>query len=105
MKYDLTAQDPSPSPNPEATILLFQTVSITGETLPLSAYAGQVLLIVNVASQCGYTQVSYSELQQLNLEYYAQGLRILAFPCNQFGGQVGAKKKASDQSNQLFVSF
>ena len=49
-------------------------------------YAGKVLLIVNVASECGFTP-QYHELQALYDEFHNQGLEILGFPCNQFGGQ------------------
>src|ERR687886_3007944 len=53
---------------------------------PLSEYAGKVLLIVNVASYCGYT-TQYDGLEKLNQQYRDAGLRILAFPCNDFGAQ------------------
>lgn len=49
---------------------------------------GFVLLIVNVASKCGYTDQHYRELIDLDHTFRGMGLRILAFPCNQFGGQV-----------------
>ena len=49
-------------------------------------YAGKVLLVVNVASECGFTP-QYHELQVLYDEFHSQGLEILGFPCNQFGGQ------------------
>lgn len=52
----------------------------------LSDYNGKVLLIVNVASECGNTP-QYSGLQEIYEQYNAQGLEILAFPCNDFGGQ------------------
>ncbi|CCK73091.1 glutathione peroxidase KNAG_0M02380 [Huiozyma naganishii CBS 8797] len=52
-----------------------------GDTL-----AGKVVLIVNVASRCGYTP-QYSELQQLHERYSQEGLVVLGFPCNQFGNQ------------------
>lgn len=52
----------------------------------LSDYKGKVLLIVNVASKCGYTK-QYKGLQEIYDQYNEQGFEILAFPCNQFGGQ------------------
>lgn len=45
------------------------------------------MLVVNVASKCGFTVSNYTQLSQLYEKYHERGLRILAFPCNQFGGQ------------------
>ena len=53
----------------------------------LSDYQGQVLLVVNTATQCGFTP-QYTDLQQLYDRHHAQGLEILDFPCNQFGEQA-----------------
>ena len=52
------------------------------------AFRGNVLLIANVASKCGLTNINYDQLIDLDEKYRNQGLRILAFPCNQFAGQV-----------------
>ena len=52
----------------------------------LGEYRGQVLLIVNVASRCGFTK-QYAGLQALEEEYASQGFQVLGFPCNDFGGQ------------------
>ena len=60
--------------------------SIEGESKKLEAYAGEVLLVVNVASLCGYTP-QYKGLEALHRAYKAQGFRVLAFPCNDFGAQ------------------
>jgi len=56
-----------------------------GSTL-LGEYKGQVLLIVNVASRCGFTK-QYTGLQELQNEYRNRGFQVLGFPCNDFGGQ------------------
>lgn len=58
-----------------------------GNDVDLSTYKGKVLLIVNVASQCGLTNSNYPELTQLYDKHKDKGLEILAFPCNQFGNQ------------------
>jgi len=52
----------------------------------LQNYSNQVLLVVNVASQCGFTS-QYRELESIYQSLHSEGLEILAFPCNQFGGQ------------------
>ncbi|KAK4435317.1 putative phospholipid hydroperoxide glutathione peroxidase [Sesamum alatum] len=65
----------------------FTVKDAKGNDVNLSTYKGKVLLIVNVASQCGLTNSNYTELTQLYEKYKNQGLEILAFPCNQFGSQ------------------
>ena len=70
----------------EKSIYNFAVQSISGEVCQLSSFEGRVLLIVNVASNCGFTP-QYSDLQKLYEKYSAQGLSILAFPCNDFGAQ------------------
>jgi glutathione peroxidase len=64
----------------------FTVKTIDGAAKSLRDYAGQVLLVVNVASECGYTP-QYAPLQQLHREYREKGLRVLGFPCNDFGAQ------------------
>ncbi|XP_076887289.1 putative glutathione peroxidase 8 [Bidens hawaiensis] len=58
-----------------------------GNNVDLSVYRGKVLLVVNVASKRGLTNSNYTELNQLYEKYKDQGLKILAFPCNQFGDE------------------
>ncbi len=64
----------------------FKANTITGEEVSMSQYKGKVLLVVNVASECGFTP-QYEGLETLYQTYKKEGFEILAFPCNQFGGQ------------------
>ena len=63
-----------------------EIVSSEGKSLKLGEFSGKVLLIVNVASYCGFT-IQYEDLQTLHEKYSEKGLKILAFPCNNFGNQ------------------
>ncbi|XP_054808434.1 probable phospholipid hydroperoxide glutathione peroxidase [Prosopis cineraria] len=65
----------------------FTVKDAKGNDVNLGDYKGKVLLIVNVASQCGLTNSNYTELGQLYEKYKGKGFEILAFPCNQFGAQ------------------
>ncbi len=69
-----------------STVYDFEAKDIQGQTVPLERYRGQVLLIVNTASQCGFTP-QLNGLEALHQTYGSQGLVVLGFPCNQFGGQ------------------
>jgi glutathione peroxidase len=64
----------------------FEVNRLTGDPVKLSEYRGKALLIVNTASQCGFTP-QYSGLEKLYDKFKARGLEILGFPCNQFGKQ------------------
>lgn len=60
--------------------------SLAGEDVPLRRFEGNVLLIVNTASRCGFTP-QYRGLEELHRDYASRGFSVLGFPCNQFGGQ------------------
>jgi glutathione peroxidase len=64
----------------------FEALDIDGRPRRLDAYAGQALLIVNVASRCGFTP-QYQGLEALHRAYQGRGLTVLGFPCDQFGHQ------------------
>ncbi|WP_439028814.1 glutathione peroxidase [Gordonia terrae] len=64
----------------------FAATGIDGNTVDLSAFQGSPLLIVNTASQCGFTP-QYRGLEELHRDYADKGLRVLGFPCDQFGHQ------------------
>ena len=67
-------------------LLDIEVKAADGTQVSLSDYAGQVLLIVNTASKCGFTP-QYADLEALQRRYGDRGFSVLAFPCNQFGGQ------------------
>ncbi|KAG9455911.1 hypothetical protein H6P81_000419 [Aristolochia fimbriata] len=71
----------------EKSVHEFTVKDIDAKDVSLSKFKGKVLLIVNVASRCGLTSSNYSELTHIYEKYKTQGFEILAFPCNQFGGQ------------------
>ena len=76
------------APEPVAdNIYQFKVLDGQGDSVPLSLYEGQVLLVVNTATQCGYTP-QYTDLERIYETYRDQGFTILDFPCNQFGGQA-----------------
>ena len=70
-----------------STVHDFTARSLEGREKPLSDFSGQVLLVVNTVSKCGFTP-QYEGLEALYRKYHAQGFAVLGFPCNQFGGQV-----------------
>ncbi|HEV3500305.1 MAG TPA: glutathione peroxidase [Bradyrhizobium sp.] len=69
-----------------AGIYDFTAKSLAGEDVPLKRFEGQVLLIVNTASACGFTP-QYKGLEALQREFGPRGFSVLGFPCNQFGSQ------------------
>ena len=80
-----------------STISDITVKTIDGKDKQLGEYSGKVLLIVNVASYCGYTG-QYSGLEKLSQKYHDAGLRVLGFPCNDFGDQEPG-------SNEEIVQF
>jgi glutathione peroxidase len=64
----------------------FSAETLSGDEQPLKVYEGQVLLIVNTASACGFTP-QYAALESLYKTHASRGFSVLGFPCNQFGGQ------------------
>ncbi|CAL5044144.1 unnamed protein product [Urochloa decumbens] len=71
----------------DKSIYDYTVKDIDGKDVPLKKFKNKVLLIVNVASQCGLTTANYTELSHIYEKYKTQGFEILAFPCNQFGAQ------------------
>ena len=70
----------------------FKAKTIEGKEISLNKYKGDVILIVNTASKCGFTP-QYAELEDLYKKYSGKGLEILGFPCNQFGDQEPGNSK------------
>jgi len=84
----------------------FTAKSLAGDDVPLKQFEGQVLLIVNTASKCGFTP-QYEGLEELYREFSPRGFAVLGFPCNQFGGQEpgNAKEIAEFCESRYDVSF
>ena len=78
------------------TVFDFTVGDIHGQPKPLSEYRGKVLLLVNVASQCGFTP-QYAGLQALYERYRDRGFEVLGFPCNQFGHQEPGSHEQIEQ--------
>jgi glutathione peroxidase len=93
------AQGAAPSGAAECPPLLQHTMARLQDAAPqpLCQYAGQVLLVVNTASQCGYTP-QYKGLEALHTKYAAHGLVVLGFPSNDFGGQEPGDAKQIGQT-------
>ena len=71
---------------PTSSVYDFTARQINGQDIALSQFRGQVMLIVNTASACGFTP-QFGGLEALHKSYAGQGLAVLGFPCNQFGAQ------------------
>ena len=78
----------------------YSAKTLDGQDVSLADYRGQVLLIVNTASKCGFTP-QYEGLEALYKQYAVQGLEILGFPCNQFGKQEPGTESAIQEFCQI----
>jgi glutathione peroxidase len=74
----------------------FTATSLAGDEIPLKRFEGQVLLIVNTASACGFTP-QYKGLEALHATLAPRGFSVLGFPCNQFGGQEPGDNRQIEQ--------
>lgn len=88
------------------SVYSFSAHSLQGDAIPLSRYTGQVLLLVNVASACGFTP-QYEGLQALYTDYGERGFTVLGFPCDQFGHQEpgNAEQIASFCTSRYSINF
>lgn len=94
---------------PEAkaqTLHAFTVEGIDGQPRELSTWQGQVALVVNTASECGFTK-QYAGLEKLQERYHARGFDVLGFPCNDFGGQEPGSAAEIQQfcSTKFSVTF
>ncbi|XP_073284441.1 probable glutathione peroxidase 4 [Primulina huaijiensis] len=82
---------------PEKSIHDFTVKDSKAKDVNLSNYKGKVLLVVNVASKCGFTNSNYTQLSDLHSRYKHKGFEILAFPCNQFLRQEPGTSQEAEQ--------
>ena len=80
------------SANYEKIIFDFKVKGVSGKEIDLSIYKGKIIIIVNVASKCGFTK-QYKDLQELWKRYKNKGLVVIGFPSNQFGSQEPGNDK------------
>ena len=92
--------------NAPASVFDFETRRLDGAPMPLAEFRGKVLLIVNTASECGFTP-QYAALQELHDRFAPRGFSVIGFPCNQFAGQEpgGAEEIAAFCAKNYGVSF
>jgi len=84
----------------------FEAKDIDLNVVHFNTFQGKVVLIVNVASKCGYTEVNYKQLPTLYSKYRDQGFEIIAFPCNQFGFQEsGTNQQIKELASTYGVDF
>lgn len=82
------AEEDKADPKKSTSIFNFTTRDTFGNVVKMDKYKGHVVLIVNIASKCALAKRNYEKLTKLNETYYEKGLRIISFPCNQFGYQM-----------------
>lgn len=82
----------SGTPTRPSSFFEFKATALDGSPVDLGSMAGKVVLVVNVASRCGYT-AQYADLEKLWKEYRDRGLVVIGFPCNDFGGQEPGSEK------------
>ncbi len=89
-----------------ASVYDFTARALAGEEIPLKRFKGQVLLIVNTASACGFTP-QYKGLEALHQALSPRGFSVLGFPCNQFGGQEPGDARQIEQfcSSNYAITF
>jgi len=87
------------------TVYDFTAKDIDGNDVSLEKYRGSPLIIVNVASNCGLTKSNYKELNEIYEKFEEKGLKILAFPCNQFLGQEPGPQKSLFLSLFIFFNY
>lgn len=81
-------KDADINPAEATSIYDFTAQDSFGKDVSLEKYRGHVVLVVNIASHCGLTKNNYAQLTELKNKYYADGLRMLSFPCNQFSSEM-----------------
>jgi len=92
------APPPVAAPASLASMWTTPIKTLAGKPTTLEAYKGKALLVVNVASKCGLTP-QYEQLEAVAKKYAAQGLTVVGFPCNQFGGQEPGSPEEIQESN------
>jgi glutathione peroxidase len=100
------AQPVTPPANEPKSLADFKVHTLEGDPASLDAWRGKVVLVVNTASQCGYTP-QYAGLEALHQELQTKGFEVLGFPCNEFGGQEpgDAKEIRTFCTDRFQVSF
>jgi len=88
----------------EKNIFEFKVTNIDGEKVGLSSFKGEVLLIVNTASRCGYTK-QYKSLEKVYKKYKEQGFTVLAFPSNDFNQELASNKEVKEFCEGYALSF